>query len=145
MDGLSAAASLVAVGSVAVQLADGIKKLRDFWCSIKDAPDEVRAIAADLVVFSRILADISLEAQDQSPSTDAALLRCIDGTKSLAAIVEDLEPGFESKSARTRKWSALKTVFKGEKIKRYQSSLEGMKTSLILAQQSHYGYTNLRS
>ena len=136
MDGLSA---VIAVGSVAAQLADGMKKLRDFWCSIKDAPDEVRAIAADLVVFSRILADISLEAQDQSPSTDAALLRCIDGTKSLTAIVEDLEPGFESESARTRKWSALKTVFKGEKIKRYQRSLEGMKTSLILAQQIHYG------
>ena len=141
MDGLSGAAGVIAVGSVTVQLADSVKKLRDFWCSVKDAPDDVRAIAGDLEVLSRILAEISLETQtqDQSPSTKAALLRCIDGTKPLAAIVEDLEPGFESRSARTRKWSALKTVFKAEKIKKYQSSLEGVKTSLILAQQSHYG------
>ena len=139
MDGLSGAAGVIAIGSVVVQLADGIKKLRDFWCSVKDAPDDIRAIAGDLEVLSCILAEIGLETKDQSPSTEAALLRCINGTKPLAAIVEDLEPGFESKSARTRKWSALKTAFKGEKIKRYQSSLKGVKTSLILAQQSHYG------
>ena len=139
MDGLSAAASVIAVGSLAIQLADNVKKLRDFWCSVKDAPDDVRAIAGDLEVLSQTLAEISLEAQVESSSMKAALLRCIDGTKPLASIVQDLEPGFESKSARTRKWSALKMTFKGEKIKRYQRSLESMKTSLLLAQQSHYG------
>ena len=138
MEALSATASVIAVGSVAVHLADSVKKLCDFWCSIKDAPDNVRAIAADLQVLSNILSEMNLEAQDQNPSMKAALLSCIDGTKPLAAIVEDLEPGFESRNRRTRKWSALKMGFKSEKIKRYQTSLDRMKTSLILAQQSHY-------
>jgi hypothetical protein len=35
MDGLSVAASGIAVGSIAVQLMDSIKKLLDFWCSVK--------------------------------------------------------------------------------------------------------------
>lgn len=132
MDALSATASIVAV-------ADGVKKLRDFWCSVRDAPDDVRAIARDLEVLSQILAEINLEGQDQNASMKAALSRCVDGTKPLAAIVQDLEPGFESKRSRTRKWSAFRMAFKSEKIKIYQSSLERMKTTLNLAQQSHCG------
>lgn len=135
MEGLSATANVVAIGSIIVQLADG-KKLHDFWYSVKDAPDNVGSIAGDLQNLSSILTEIKLEAQDQHASMEEALLKCIDGTKPLAAIVEDLEPGFE-KSSRTRKWSALRTSFKGKKIRKYQSSLEGMKGSLILAQQSH--------
>lgn len=139
MDGLSATASIVGVTSVTVLLADGVKKLHDFWCSVRDAPDDVRAIAGDLEVLSHILAEINLEGQEENASMKAALLRCVDATKPLAAIVQDLEPGFESKSPRTRKWSAFRMTFKSEKIKIYQSSLERMKTTLILAQQSHYG------
>ena len=139
MEGLSVTASAFAVSSVAGQLADGVKKLHDFWCSVKDAPADVRVIAGDLQVLSQILAEINRDAQDQTASMEAALSRCIDGIKPLTNIVSDLEPGFDSVSPRTRKWSAMKMVFQSKKIKKYQSSLEGMKTSLILAQQSHYG------
>lgn len=139
MEGLSATASVIAVGSVAVQLADGVKKLHDFWRSVKNAPDDVRAIAGDLHVLSQIFAEINLKAQDQNASITAALMGCVHRVKPLATIVEDLEPGFESKSPRIRKWSALKTGFKEKQIRRYQSSLERMKTSLFLALQSHNG------
>lgn len=139
MEGLSATASVIAVGSVAVQLADSVKKLRHFWWSIKNASDDVRAIAGDLQVLSHLLAEINLEAQDQNASMTATLLKCVDGIRPLTIIVEGLEPGFESNSPRTRKWSALKTGLNAKKIRRYQSSLERMKTSLLLAQQSHHG------
>ncbi|MCJ1261587.1 hypothetical protein MMC22_001453 [Lobaria immixta] len=139
MDGLSATAGVIAVGSITIQLFDGVKKLRDIGCSVKDAPNDVRAIAGDLEILSHILTEINIEAQDKNAFMKAALLRCIDRTKPLAATVEDLEPGFESKSTRTRKWSALRMAFRGEKIQKYQSFLDRMKTSLILAQQSHYG------
>ena len=44
MDGLSGAASLLSVVSLAIQLADGIKKLHEFCDSMQDAPEYVRSM-----------------------------------------------------------------------------------------------------
>src|SRR4051812_6583045 len=63
MDGLSGAASIVAVVSFTVQLAESAKKLYDFWNSVDEAPDFVHEIVVDLKLFSTILAEIALHEQ----------------------------------------------------------------------------------
>lgn len=45
MDGLSGAASVNAVVSLTVQLAESAKKLYDFWNLVDEAPDFVHEIA----------------------------------------------------------------------------------------------------
>lgn len=44
MDGLSGAASVLSVVSLAIRLADGIKKLHEFCDSMQDAPVYVRSM-----------------------------------------------------------------------------------------------------
>jgi hypothetical protein len=44
MDGLSAAASAIAVVSLAVQIAESLRELCDFWDSIQEAPEDIKAI-----------------------------------------------------------------------------------------------------
>lgn len=55
MEGLSAAASGIAVVSIAVQLANSIKSLCEFWGSVQDAPDDIRAIVKELGLLSAVL------------------------------------------------------------------------------------------
>lgn len=142
MDGLSAAASGIAVASITIQLLDQIKKLYDFWELCSDAPDDIRVIAKDLKPLRSILESMKQdEAQHGLDSTTTELLQsCQDQAKTCMTIVESLEPGFASRSRRLRHWSALKAAMKNEKIKKFRASLECTKTSLILARQHETKY-----
>ena len=134
---LSVAASGVAFASIALQLVDSVKKLCEFWSSIKEAPEDILFISVDLQVLSGVVTNIASEGQHHVPDAAviAALVLCDGKVKTLIAIVTELEPGFESKSLRVRKWTAFKVVFKSDKLKKFRESLEGMKTTLILALQ----------
>ena len=138
MDGLSAAASGIAVVSIAIQLAESVKKLCDFWDSIKEAPDDVRAISTDLEILSKVLAQIAHESQNQEPDATlvAALQGCSVKVRTLDEIVSDIEPGFSSKRFRVRKWTALRAVLKHGQVVKFQGALESLKVTLLLAQQN---------
>ncbi|KAL9036589.1 MAG: hypothetical protein Q9214_006064, partial [Letrouitia sp. 1 TL-2023] len=108
MEGLSATASGLAVASIAIQLADSVKKLHDFWNSIKDAPETVRVITNDLKLLSSVLADIASEAQhgELDVVLEDVLSACTTSVDALNIIVNDLEPGFASSNI-LRKWAAF--------------------------------------
>lgn len=137
MDGLSGAASGLAVVSLTIQLADSIKKLCDFWDSVQDAPNDIRAIVKEMRLLSAVLEGIQLNELDYGPdpTTRSVLETCADKVKTLFGLVDDLEPGFTSMSKRVRKWSALKATLRSEKIKKFRVSLEETKITLILARQ----------
>ena len=139
MDVLSSAASAMAVASLAIQLAEKAKRLCDFWSSIKDASEYIRAINADLELLTSVLAEMAFEAQRTSPNTTlaAVLQSCTGKLKLLAALTNSLEPGFASSSSRTKHWTAFKLILKSEKLTRFQEVLESLKSTLVLAQQNH--------
>ncbi|KAF1992430.1 hypothetical protein K402DRAFT_399545 [Aulographum hederae CBS 113979] len=122
MDGLSGAASGIAVVSIALQLADGFLKLHSFWSSVNDAPQEARTILDDLFSLHRILEQI---ASNSSAIADATIL------------MTEFEKGFRNGGKVKRKWTACKMVSKKEKLVAFRNSLEEAKSSLILAQLSN--------
>lgn len=63
---------------------------------------------------------------------------CRGRVNKLPNIINDMEPGFASTSLRMRKWTAFKAVLKGERIWKSQKVLDGLKMTLMLAQQSHH-------
>ena len=140
MDGFSSTASAIAVVSLAIQLADTAKQLCDFWTSIKDAPEDIRTVIADLELLTSVLAETASEAQHTGPdATLAAVLHsCTGKLKSLTAFTNNLEPGFSSRSSRVRKWAAIKFVLKSEKLTKFQEGLESLKSTLALAQQKRH-------
>ena len=140
MDGLSAAASGMAVISLAFQLGDSLKQLHDFWDSVREAPDDIHAIQEELGLLSSVLAEMANEMQHSGPdqTLTRALEICSDKVKKLNRITNEMEPGFASGSLRIRKWTAFKAVFKSEKIQKFQKVLEGLKSTLMLAQQIHH-------
>ena len=55
MGGLSAAASVIAVTSLAFQLAESIQKVSKFWDPIQSAPEEINNINSELQVLRTVL------------------------------------------------------------------------------------------
>ena len=139
MDGLSGAASGIAVISLALQLGGSIKHLYDFWGSVKEAPDEIHAITTDLSLLLSVLTEMAVEEQcsGPDPTLTTVLKACCDKAQKLVYITDDMEPGFASKSLRVRKWTAFKAVLKGERLQKFQKVLEALKMTLMLAQQNH--------
>jgi len=133
MDGLSNAASGIAVVSIAIQLADSVKKLYDFWSSVKDAPESIRAIAKELELLSGILDKIEHGQHGTGSEISNVLESCREQVASLVTIVNSLVPGFEAESRRTRTWSSLKAVFKKDKVAEFRMCLAETKITLNLA------------
>lgn len=140
MEGLSVAASGIAVVSIAFQLAESVKKLCDYWNSIKEAPEDIEAISMDLELLSSILTQIAHEAQHVELDSNLvpALNGCWGKIKTLTTLLNEMEPGFASTSLRVRKWTALKAVLKRGQLMKFQGALESLKCTLLLVQHNQY-------
>lgn len=138
MEGLSAAASAIAVASLAIQLAENVKKLCDFWNSIKEAPEDIRAISTDLDLLSSVLTQIAYETQHVEPDATlvAALHGCSIKVNKLATLLNEIEPGLASTRSHLRKWTAFKAVLKHGQLMKFQEALEKLKGTLLLVQQN---------
>jgi hypothetical protein len=129
MDGLSGAASGIAVVSLAFQIVESISKLRDFFESIKMAPAVIALFVKDLGQLSSILDTMKV---DGSIPNDI-LTTCMDKIKDLHAITDELEPGFQSVNRKVRQWTSFKAARKDRVIQRFRNTLEETKTTFILA------------
>ena len=140
MEGLSAAASGIAVISVAVQLAESFNKLCDFWKSVKEAPEDIRGISVDLEILSNVLIQIANDTQHVEPDAtlNAALNGCCVKVKTLNTILNEIEPGFSSTKSRIRQWTAFKAVLKRGNLMKFQVALDRIKATLLLVQQHQY-------
>ncbi|KAL9632510.1 MAG: hypothetical protein Q9204_003759 [Flavoplaca sp. TL-2023a] len=147
MDGLSTAGSGFAVVSVTIQLADGIKKLHDFWTSIAEAPEDVKDNLLELRVLSSLLTQIAHNQQrhDPDPTFADVLSGCCAKVNRLTTLLEAIEPGFASTSSSIRRWTAVKAVLKQDSLKKFQKRLESLKSTLSLALLHQNSPVNARS
>lgn len=69
MEVLSGVASGFAVVSLAVQLADKVKDVYDFWHSVREAPGSIRVICNDLKILSDVLLEIGRTHKEDGPTS----------------------------------------------------------------------------
>ena len=141
MEGLSAAASVIAVTSLAFQLAESTKKLFEFWDSIQNAPEEVNDIKLELESLKHVLEQIGHEAQHQPPNqlVEPALRLCSKKIIIVKSLTGKIESGLNSSKISTRKWSAVRAVWSCKRLEKIQSSLERLKATLILVLVNNIG------
>ncbi|TGO63121.1 hypothetical protein BCON_0015g00500 [Botryotinia convoluta] len=133
MDGLSSASAVFAVVSIAVQLAETIHKLVDFWKAVEDAPDNIASIFRELELLSKILTQSYELAQLNSfPDIfDEALKDCCSKILKLHSKVEDTRNNLNSSKLRKRKWAAWKIVLQKAEIDSLQKSISEAKTNIL--------------
>jgi len=134
MDGVSSASAVLAVGSAAVKLAEGIKKLHDFWKEVQGAPAHITSLFHEFDSLAAILARcryVSEVAESDEPS-EHVLREC---EKNVGHLLNKLrKPMLELKSScnTKRTWSALKITLKKKEIEALRASVETAKLTLIL-------------
>lgn len=146
MEVLGGAASVIGVASLAIQVCEELKKVHDFWQSVKDAPDDIAQISAEIKLFITWLAIIANNYQRQgfdlrNPNHVAAtdtLKICRATVQDVNNGVEDLERWF-SKGSSSRRWASIKFVFRKDKREKLMKQIERMKTLLIIVQTSYNG------
>jgi hypothetical protein len=69
MEGLGAASSVFAVVSLSLQLSSNIQNFIQFWDSVKEAPDEIAQIKAQLTILSELLRCIEADKLAQLKNT----------------------------------------------------------------------------
>jgi hypothetical protein len=142
MEVLSGVSSAIAVVSLAIQAADGVKKLSNFWGSIQDAPQSVSDIIEDLSIVSSALEDISHEANNTKPHCRSLCLSlsglrvCSDKIQRLQSLLEELQSGLSAVKRRKRTWAAFKVAWTENKIAKFQDSVRDLKTTLVITRQT---------
>ena len=141
MEPLSGAASVISVASLAIQICEELKKLHDFWQSVKEAPNDIASISAELKIFITWLTVIAKNYQRQNSnyrsSSEAAatdtLKLCLATVHDMSAGIRDLENRI-AKGASSRRWASVKFVFRKDKREKAMAQIERMKSLIIIAQ-----------
>ena len=100
MDGLSSAAGVISVASLAVQLGGALKKLCEFWGIMEDAPEDLQFMMAYLRLFSKVLAGIAFESPhlEFDDTVAAVLTTCTIKVRHLLATLDKLSQGYIQKA-----------------------------------------------
>lgn len=144
MEVLGGAASVISVASLAIQVCEELRKVYDFWQSVKEAPDDIAHISTEINLFLTWLAVIANNYQRQGsnhPNDVAAtdtLKLCLVTVHDMNDGVKDLESGF-SRGLLSRRWASVKFVFRKDKRDKVMGQLERMKTLLIIVQTCYIG------
>ena len=136
MDGLSGAGSVIAVVSVAIQLAETIKKIYDFWSSVQDAPQDIRDIVKELQIILDVIKEIEndewISKLESHSIIQTAAESCLDKVQSLYDFVGRFGSQGASSGRVRRTWSSIKVVLQKDKIENFKRSIEATKSTLTM-------------
>ena len=146
MEVLGGAASVVGVVSITLQVCEELKKIQDFWQSVKEAPDDIAHIIAEINLFTNWLTIISNNYQrhgfkhgspDEIAATDTLKL-CLATVHDMSDEIKDLERGL-SRGSFPRRWASVKFVFRKDRLENLTKQIERMKMLLIIVQTCYIG------
>jgi hypothetical protein len=114
---LGAAASIIGIVSLAVQVSDSILKLKSFCELVKESPEEIKYLIEEIEVLNLVLSGVNRgenasENNDLPDIPDPALNRCLElcqkGAKILQSLVLELDAGI----GKRKRVGGLKAVLK---------------------------------
>jgi hypothetical protein len=134
MDPLSGAASIIAVISLALQLAGTAQDIRNFTLSVQDAPKELDRLASQLDQFSRIASSIEIVLERQQElghdiNSDirqnifGALQLCNQEMIKMGELVEKARKLENGQTKLSRAWGSVRLAFKKEYIEKLEAKL----------------------
>ena len=146
MDGLSGAASAIAIVSLAIQLVDTVQEISKFLKNVQDAPKEVLRLVETLDQLQGTLDNVRQLTDHQFlvlrlPGSPAfitkAMENCEKQIKALETVVRKARRSLEHQHMLRRTWSSMKIVAKKQDIEDIQCRLRDAKMDLQFAVSSN--------
>jgi N-terminal domain on NACHT_NTPase and P-loop NTPases len=143
MDGLSAAASGIAVVSLAIQLVESVREMRRFLRSVSEAPEELKRLLDLLEQLELILEQVGMLIQQQgnarleASSVMASVMRAINTCESKLAMLEGIVEVTKQASAKssrvTKTMGSFRLACKKKDIREIEKQLYDAVTLLGLS------------
>ena len=140
MDGLSAAAGVIAVIGLAGQVLSGLRFLDQFLGNISNAPDFVQLLQREVSVLQTILKAVAEYDTQISASEGETILTlapsielCHYWVTKLEVLMKKCGPG-SSGSRMKRRWESVKHALKKSRIEECVTRLSNVRTMLLQAQ-----------
>jgi hypothetical protein len=139
MDSLSAVASGIVVGSIAIQLAESIK-IVESGKAVQDAPKNIRTLIHNLDVLQSVILQIDQTNRHIGVDgvTEAVLKDCQEKISILQMIIRPAALKLNSNKVACQKWSAFKITLKNNEIESLQRTIEEAKSKLQLVQNNNF-------
>lgn len=144
MDGLSGAASLIAVVSLAIQLGESVHKFSNLLRSIRNAPKDLQGLIKNLDRLQCILAEVAQLAEQQrshggTPPPSTAILTALDDCrthyKALEAYASKITASLQQKGLQ-KTWASWKIPARKENLQKLHGelirSIDQLGTVLVL-------------
>jgi hypothetical protein len=127
MDGLSAAASGIAVASLAIQLVDSVREIHRFFRTLKDAPEELDRLL-DLLEHMELMLDNIAKLVDRdsdiSPSVLKAIQSCEKALNKLDGLIQKVKRDSSAQSPLKRSLGFFKFACKKEEVEDIERQLD---------------------
>lgn len=142
MDGLSGAASAIAVVSLAIQLVDTVQVISKFLKNVQDAPKEVLGLIETLDQLHGTLDHVRQLIEQQflvlrlpgSPTfISKAMENCEKQIIALETFLGEAKRSFERQRMLRRTWASLKVVAKKQVVEDIQCRLRNAQMDLQIA------------
>ena len=144
MDGLSAAASGIAVVSLAIQVVNSIREIQRFLRSVSDAPKELRRLINLLEQLELILENIGILIKEQrkqsgdididmSPDVWRAIKTCEDKVGMLKSTIKTVRRETRATNKTTKALESFRLACKKKDIEEFESQLQSTLSLLNLA------------
>jgi hypothetical protein len=136
MAGVDAIASVMGIASFGITVLDGIRKAKEFWDAMKEAPDDMRYALKELDALKLVLEDIRKNDTNQTLIAPTAASQCLKLCREGVEILEKLVQDLNSVVEKRRRFGSAKVVLKKETIKKLQDRLSSAQRILLLCRQT---------
>ncbi|KAF7901113.1 hypothetical protein EAF00_003334 [Botryotinia globosa] len=130
-------ASGMGIASLGLQLMDGVRKLKEFWDEVKEAPEDIQYALEELEALSLVLSDIHTSNSNLPSIPSATVTRCLElcrrGTDILNTTVKDLNGAI----SKRRKIGSAKVVLKKDTLDKFRNRLRDAQYMLMLSRQTY--------
>ncbi|KAJ5798310.1 uncharacterized protein N7503_007606 [Penicillium pulvis] len=135
----------ITFATVVAQISKSIFQIKECWSQIRDAPEELQELIAELEIYDLILREIeqslSLGPLANAIGTSAHLSRsleiCKKAAERLQVISNELAKDLSPSSRVRRSYSSFKTVLQKSKVEKYKAKLSNSIRLLSLSQQCY--------
>ncbi|PQE31419.1 Ankyrin repeat-containing domain protein [Rutstroemia sp. NJR-2017a WRK4] len=131
-------ASGMGIASLGLQLLDNVKKLKEFWDSVKEAPDDVRHALIELEILRTIIDAIPKNDSDMPAISAASSARCLELCYQVLDLLEALMKDMNQRIEKRLTRGSIRVVLKKGTIDRFRGRLRNAQDMLVLCRQTYF-------
>jgi hypothetical protein len=131
--------TVVGIASFAVQIGDSALKLKSFWDSIKQAPEEITYLIDEIETLGLVLSEIKVSDDRNcfSQNAPACAKKCLELCRKSSEILMELVRELEVNIKRSKSFGAFKAVLKKDALDKLKERLKSAQFMLLISYQTY--------